>query len=81
MAPSQSVCLPDSCLSSEQDARGPPQSKQNALWDEVPEILARRSKLSAEEIERQLIEHEWSLSAQEAMQHGFADRLDCKNCH
>jgi ATP-dependent Clp endopeptidase proteolytic subunit ClpP len=45
------------------------------LWVKLSEILAKRSKMSAEEIRKKTHKFDWWLSAQEAVDLGFADEI------
>jgi ATP-dependent Clp endopeptidase proteolytic subunit ClpP len=45
------------------------------LWDKLAKILARRSKMSAEEIQKATYKFDWWISAEEAVEKGFADQI------
>lgn len=45
------------------------------LWDKLLKILARRSKLSDEEIKERSHKYDWWLDAEEAVALGFADKI------
>lgn len=48
-------------------------SKQ--LWEKLAKILAKRSRLTVEEIKQKCFKFDWWLSAEEAVKLGFADKI------
>ncbi|HEY9778396.1 MAG TPA: Clp protease ClpP [Planktothrix sp.] len=46
------------------------------LWDKLAVILSKRSKMSAQEIKEKAFKFDWWLTAEEAIELGFADEID-----
>lgn len=45
------------------------------LWEKLSKVLARRSKMTAEQIREKSFKFDWWLSAEEAVELGFADEI------
>lgn len=48
----------------------------NRLYDEALELLSRRSKLDASQLRKRIGDSGWTLSADQAKEYGFVDRID-----